>query len=313
MPRAALVPGPAGVIGNCRVIRPFRSPRRNRCAVMSATVSETTTARVDTAYRRDLDGLRGVAIALVVVFHIWFGRVSGGVDIFLVLSGFFFTGLLVRRAETGSVGIGVTLRRTGRRLLPAMVVVLAAVVAATAYTRPYTQWGDLAGQTLASLFYYQNWRLALTWSDYLAADPSVSPLQHLWSMAVQGQFYLRHCVVVAAVTPYLRRTGRIARVRAVLAVLISLAAALVSLLYAAHGAATHQGWNYYDSGARLWELLAGAALALAASAFALPRIVRGIAAVAGVAVVVACGWLIVDGANRIPVRRRWCRCWPHWR
>ncbi|WP_290050007.1 acyltransferase family protein, partial [Nocardia nova] len=149
-----------------------------------------------------------MAIALVVVFHIWFGRVSGGVDVFLVLSGFFFTGLLVRRAERGVVGIGFTVRRTGRRLLPAMVVVLAAVVAATVYTRPYTQWSDLAGQTLASLFYYQNWRLATSWSDYLAADPSVSPLQHLWSMAVQGQFYLLALVVVAAVATVLRRTGR---------------------------------------------------------------------------------------------------------
>ncbi|AHH19427.1 putative acyltransferase [Nocardia nova SH22a] len=259
----------------------------------------TDSAARATTYRSDLDGLRGVAIALVVVFHIWFGRVSGGVDVFLVLSGFFFTGLLVRRAETGSVGIGFTLRRTGRRLLPAMVVVLAAVVAATAYTRPYTQWGDLAGQTLASMFYYQNWRLALTWSDYLAADPSVSPLQHLWSMAVQGQFYLLALVVVAAVTAVLRRTGRIARIRPVLAVVIA-PAAVLSLLYAAHGAATHQGWNYYDSGARLWELLAGAALALAGPMLMLPRILRAVTAFAGVAVVVGCGWLIVDGANRYP-------------
>ncbi|MEV5651166.1 acyltransferase family protein [Nocardia sp. NPDC052254] len=250
-------------------------------------------------YRSDLDGLRGVAIALVVVFHIWFGRVSGGVDVFLVLSGFFFTGLLLRRAETGSVGVGFTLRRTGRRLLPAMVVVLAAVVATTAYTRPYTQWSDLAGQTLASLFYYQNWRLALTWSDYLAADPSVSPLQHLWSMAVQGQFYLLALVVVAVVTAVLRRIGRIEQVRPVLAV-VTAPAALLSLLYAAHGAATHQGWNYYDSGARLWELLAGAALALAGPMLTLPRILRGITAFAGVALVVACGWVIVDGANRYP-------------
>ena len=251
------------------------------------------------AYRTDLDGLRGVAIALVVVFHIWFGRVSGGVDVFLVLSGFFFTGLLVRRAETGSVGIGFTLHRTGRRLAPAMVVVLAAVVAATAYLRPYTQWADLAGQTLASLFYYQNWRLAFTWSDYLAADPSVSPLQHLWSMAVQGQFYLLALVVVAAVTAVLRRTGRTAQVRPVLAVVIA-PAAVLSLLYATHGAATHQGWNYYDSGARLWELLAGAAAALAGPRLTLPRFLRAITAFLGVAVVAACGWLIVDGANRYP-------------
>ncbi|WP_306306471.1 acyltransferase family protein [Nocardia veterana] len=250
-------------------------------------------------YRDDLDGLRGVAIALVVAFHIWFGRVSGGVDVFLVLSGYFFTGLLVRRAESGPVGVGFTVRRTLRRLLPAMVVVLVAVVVATICTRPYTQWSELAGQTLAALFYYQNWRLALSWSDYLAADPSVSPLQHLWSMAVQGQFYLLALLVVAVVAVLLRRSGRIALLRPVLGALVA-PAAVASFWYAAHGAATHQGWNYYDSGARLWELLAGSALALAGPALLVPRLLRTVTALAGVVGVVACGWLIVDGANRFP-------------
>ncbi|WP_227981632.1 acyltransferase family protein [Nocardia spumae] len=265
----------------------------------SAPRPDTGTSTRRAAYRGDLDGLRGVAIALVVAFHIWFGRVSGGVDVFLVLSGYFFTGLLVRRAETGTVGIGFTLRRTGRRLVPATVIVLAAVVVATVWTRPYTQWSDMAGQTLASLFYFQNWRLATTWSDYLAADPSVSPLQHLWSMAVQGQFYLLALLVVALVAVILRRTGRSAQLRPVLGA-ITAPAAVLSLWYATHGAATHQGWNYYDSGARLWELLAGAALALAAPAFTLPRVFRTVTALAGAAVVLACGWLIVDGANRYP-------------
>ncbi|WP_432279149.1 acyltransferase family protein, partial [Nocardia brasiliensis] len=59
----------------------------------------------DPRYRRDLDGLRGVAIALVVVFHVWFGKVSGGVDVFLVLSGFFFTAMVLRRAESGALGV----------------------------------------------------------------------------------------------------------------------------------------------------------------------------------------------------------------
>src|SRR4029079_2069417 len=78
-------------------------------------------------YRDDLDGLRGIAIALVAVFHIWFGRVSGGVDVFLALSGFFFGGRLLRTALTPGAALSPApeLMRLVRRLLPALVVVLA--------------------------------------------------------------------------------------------------------------------------------------------------------------------------------------------
>lgn len=250
-------------------------------------------------YRHDLDGLRGVAIALVVAFHIWFGRVSGGVDVFLALSGFFFTGSLLRGvAATGTVRVAHTARRLARRLLPALVTLLAAVIAATVLLRPFTQWGEMAAQTLASLLYYQNWHLALSWSDYLAADPSVSPLQHLWSMAVQTQFYLLALVAVAAVARLCLRFAHPGAVRPVLAILLG-AGAVASFLYAAHGTAVHQGWNYYDSFARAWELFAGALLAIAAPLLSPPRWVRVAAAVLGAVAVLTCGWLI-DGADRFP-------------
>ncbi|NKY52664.1 acyltransferase family protein [Nocardia vermiculata] len=267
---------------------------------MPGAVTDTATDQSrPVTYRKDLDGLRGLAIALVVVFHLWCGRVSGGVDIFLVLSGYFFTGSLLRRATSGGpVGIGTTLRRTARRLLPALVTVLAAVVVGTVLLRPYTQWSDLAGQTLASLLYYQNWQLATTWSDYLAADPSVSPLQHLWSMSVQGQYYVAALLVVAATVWICRRAGRDSAIRPALATVIGVGI-VASFLYATHGLATHQGWNYYDSAARAWELLIGAALALAATALRVPRPVRVVLAAAGLLVVFVGGW-ITDGASQFP-------------
>ncbi|MFI9408882.1 acyltransferase family protein [Nocardia gamkensis] len=251
------------------------------------------------AYRHDLDGLRGVAIALVVAFHIWFGRVSGGVDVFLVLSGFFFTGSLLRGAEsTGTVRVLHTAGRLARRLLPALVTLLAAVVAATVLLRPFTQWGEMAAQTLASLLYYQNWYLALSWSDYLAADPSVSPLQHLWSMAVQMQFYLLAILVVAPAAALCLRFARPGALRPALAALLA-ASTVASFVYAAHGTAVQQGWNYYDSFARAWELSAGGLLAIVAPWLKPPRPVRVAAAVLGAVMVLVCGWLI-DGADRFP-------------
>ncbi|WP_036569893.1 acyltransferase family protein [Nocardia sp. BMG51109] len=251
-----------------------------------------------TTYRLDLDGLRGVAIALVVVFHVWFGRVSGGVDVFLVLSGYFFTGMLLRRADSGSVGVLATLRRTARRLLPALVTVLATVVAATVLLRPYTQWNELSGQALASLLYYQNWQLALTWSDYAAADPAVSPLQHLWSMSVQGQFYLAVILLVAALAWLCAARGGAAIPRR-LSVTVFTVLAAGSFVYATLGTASHQGWNYYDSVARGWELLAGAVLYLVVPSLRPSRALRAVLAGFGIAAVIACGWLF-DGSSLFP-------------
>src|SRR5215467_6963582 len=77
------------------------------------------------SYRHDLDGLRGIAIALVAVFHVWFGRVSGGVDVFLALSGFFFGGKILRAALNPAVSLSPVSEviRLIRRLVPALVVV----------------------------------------------------------------------------------------------------------------------------------------------------------------------------------------------
>src|ERR1700760_5145185 len=97
-------------------------------------------------YRHDLDGLRGIAIALVAMFHVWFGRVSGGVDVFLALSGFFFGGRLLRAAMTPGTSLSPVpeVTRLVRRLLPALVVVLAASAILTILIQPETPWGTVA-------------------------------------------------------------------------------------------------------------------------------------------------------------------------
>ncbi|MFC8042794.1 acyltransferase family protein [Nocardia sp. NPDC057353] len=255
-------------------------------------------------YRHDLDGLRGVAIALVVVFHVWFGRVSGGVDVFLVLSGFFFTGMVLRRGAVGGVGVPAVFARTARRLLPALVVVLGAVTLWVVRELPYTQWTELSRQVLASLLYYQNWQLAAASADYLAADPSVSPLQHLWSMAVQGQFYLAVLLVIACTALVCRRVLRRPRLLRPAVGVLAAAGAAASFWYAATRPAAQQDWTYYDSAARAWELLAGALLAVVLGSVALPsgrfaRVVRGLLAVGGLAAVLACG-VLFDGAQQFP-------------
>ncbi|MCQ4121281.1 acyltransferase family protein [Rhodococcus tibetensis] len=249
-------------------------------------------------YRYDLDGLRGLAIALVVIFHLWLGRVSGGVDVFLVLSGFFFTGMLLRRSGDGGPAVREVLSRTARRLLPALVVVLAATVAMTVIVRPFTQWSAAADQVLTSLLYVQNWELARTAADYQAADASVSPMQHLWSMSVQGQFYLLILALVGVLAAGCRRIGRPTALQAVITMVVVVAGG-ASLLYATAVSHRHQGWAYYDTAARLWEPLAGALLACMIGRISLPRGVRAVLATTGLAVIAGCG-LMVDGAHLFP-------------
>lgn len=254
-------------------------------------------------YRYDLDGLRGIAIALVAVFHIWFGRVSGGVDVFLALSGFFFGGKILRAALNPDAVLSPVAEtvRLVRRLLPALVVVLAACGLLTVLVQPETRWETFADQSLASLGYYQNWELANTASDYLRAGEAVTPLQHIWSMSVQGQFYIAFLVLVAgcaALSGGLPRAGRAQRLRTVFLVLLS-ALTVASFVYAIVAHHSDQPTAYYDSFARAWELLLGALVGALVPHIRWPMWLRAVAGTVALAAVVSCGALI-DGVKEFP-------------
>ncbi len=250
-------------------------------------------------YRHDLDGLRGVAIALVAVFHVWFGRVSGGVDVFLALSGFFFGSSLLRKALTpgSSLSPWPQIKRLVRRLLPALIVVLAAAMLLTILIQPQTRWETFADQTLASLGYYQNWELSATAANYLRAGEAVSPLQHIWSMSVQGQFYIAFLALVLGLTALLRnRLG--GRLRAAfVAVLTVLTVASFVYAIVAHG--SDQVTAYYNSFARAWELLLGVLVGAMLPLITWPMWLRTLLASVGLLAILSCGALI-DGVKQFP-------------
>ncbi|WP_205877868.1 acyltransferase family protein [Mycobacterium camsae] len=248
-------------------------------------------------YRHDLDGLRGIAIALVAAFHIWFGRVSGGVDVFLALSGFFFGGKVLRAALGGKLSPATEVVRLIRRLLPALVVVLAACALLTVLIQPQTRWEAFADQSLASLGYYQNWELANSAADYLRAGEAVSPLQHIWSMSVQGQFYVAFLLAIAAVTYLLRKPlGR--HLRTVFVVLLS-ALTVASFVYAVIAHNAYQATAYYNSFARAWELLLGALVGAAVPYIRWPMWLRTAVATMALGAILSCGALI-DGVKEFP-------------
>lgn len=279
------------------------SPARPASAAVAEPAPAAMGNRQAGFYRHDLDGLRGVAIALVAMFHVWFGRVSGGVDVFLVLSGFFFGGKVLRSALNPALKPGASLSlvpeviRLVRRLLPALVVVLAACAVLTILIQPQTRWETFADQSLASLGYYQNWELAHTVADYLRAGEAVSPLQHIWSMSVQGQFYIAFLVLVFGLA-YLCRRRLGDRLRTMFVLLLgALTAASFGYAIIAHQA--NQASAYYNSFARGWELLLGALAGALVPYVRWPTWLRTVVATAALAAILSCGALI-NGVQEFP-------------
>lgn len=214
---------------------------------------------VERRFRHELEGLRAVAVVLVVVYHVWLGRVSGGVDVFFLLSGFLITGGLYRKAAGGTLRLGATWARQFARLLPAVAVVLLATVVAAALLLPETRWLPTVREIVASAVFLQNWELAADAVDYAARNDAASVVQHFWSLSVQGQFYLVWPVLVAAVAIVARRDGAGLH-RALTATL--LAVGVPSLAYSVLLTAGDQPLAYFHSLTRVWEFALGGLLAL---------------------------------------------------
>ncbi|MEU0269109.1 acyltransferase family protein [Nocardioides sp. NPDC006303] len=251
----------------------------------------------------EIHGLRGIALALVVAFHLFGnGRVSGGIDVFLVISGFLATRSLVGRAERGRVKLGEHYGRTFARLAAPALVVLAATAALMVVFIPQTLWTQTTRELVAAATYTLNWELIANQLTYGAAGPSSTPVQHFWSLAVQGQFFLLWPLVVVGLALVLRvvargRLGRLSLAR-VLFVLTATAFAL-SFAYAIKVSGSDQAAAYFNSLTRFWEIAAGALTALALRRLSLPEKIRPYAAWTGLALVVTCGF-VMDGADHFP-------------
>ncbi|MEU4652974.1 acyltransferase family protein [Streptomyces sp. NPDC023723] len=237
-------------------------------------------------FRPDIEGLRALAIGLVLLYHAGADRLAGGyagVDVFFVISGFLITGLLVRElGRTGRVSLTGFYARRMRRLLPSALTVLAAVVLAAWLLVPPADLRGVFLDVVAAALYAVNWRQAAEAVDYSALGTAASPVQHFWSLAVEEQFYVVWPLLLIAVAWWCRRRGRDVRPR--LALVLAVTAA-VSFWYAVTLTRQAAGAAYFSTGTRYWELAAGGLLALVPGGWwrRVPRWAAGAAGLAGVA------------------------------
>ena len=244
-------------------------------------------------YQPALDGVRAVAVAMVLLFHGGVGWMSGGyigVSVFFTLSGYLITSLLLAEADTtGTVRVGAFLSRRARRLLPASVVCIVAVAVCSRYGL-LDGVAHLERDLLGATFQVQNWVLLASGESYTDVLATVggqrSPLEHYWSLAIEEQFYWMWPLVFGWLAT--RRRSLLPRRLAVLTIAAVAAAPLIALTWGGDAA-------YWATPARLAEILLGAWLAVALAGRRVDRRWASLAPLALGVLVIAAVVLPADG------------------
>jgi peptidoglycan/LPS O-acetylase OafA/YrhL len=234
----------------------------------------TATTAVTGRHLPALNGLRGIAVIGVVAYHLQIGWAKGGylgVDLFFVLSGFLITTLLLEEwVGTGHVDLAAFWGRRARRLLPALFLVIAALalylVCNALFGGPgangLIDLSGLRGDAIATLLYVNNWHLIFAHQSYFAQFSTPSPLQHTWSLAIEEQFYLIWPPLLLVLLRYGRRGWR----RVGVTVTVALGVGSSVLMAALFHPGVDPSRIYYGTDTRLFDLMAGAAVAFLVAA-----------------------------------------------
>jgi peptidoglycan/LPS O-acetylase OafA/YrhL len=252
-------------------------------------------------FRADIQGLRAIAVLLVLAYHLWPDSLTGGfvgVDVFFVISGFLITAHLLQHPPRRGRDLLEFWGRRIRRLLPAAFLVLAVTAVASLLVAPDTRWAATAGQTIASALYVQNWALAANSVDYLAAAEPPTPVQHYWSLSVEEQFYLFWPILILAIFWLVRRT----RLGPTLVTRLAMLAVVAASLYISITATDSDPASaYFITPTRIWELAAGGFVATLPplGALRVPRRLGDAVAWLGLAMLLAAG-VIISGDTPFP-------------
>jgi peptidoglycan/LPS O-acetylase OafA/YrhL len=239
--------------------------RRIACAACPPTLKPPGTPVLHgQSHRPDIEGLRAIAVLLVLAYHGQVGLFAGGflgVDVFFVISGFLITrSLMLEGQHTGRIGLAEFYARRARRLLPAAALVLVVTAIGVRWLLPVTMWRSFGADIAASAVYVVNWRFAARSVDYLAEDILPSPVLHFWSLAIEEQFYIVWPLLIIAALWMARRRG--ANPRTVMAWTLGLLVIVPSLTWSMVATAAEPARSFFDTGTRMWELGLGGLTAL---------------------------------------------------
>jgi len=253
----------------------------------------------DLRRRLDIQGLRAIAVLLVVAYHARLPIPGGfvGVDVFFVVSGFVITAMLLReQSERGRIRFGHSYLRRFMRLAPALALMVGAVALVSAVVEnPFGAQQATARTGLGALLLSANGVIGLASGDYFAADATTNPLLNTWSLSVEEQFYLVFPALIGIGWTLARRRHRAAPLLLVTAIALpslalsiawSFGSPIVETLTGFFGGA--ESFAFYSSLARAWEFAAGALLALA-----MPRLEAPSAATARTIGVAGAGALVL--------------------
>lgn len=212
-------------------------------------------------YRSDIQGLRAIAVLLVVIYHSGVGFLSGGyigVDVFFVISGYLITGILIREIKhSNTLDLPAFYARRIRRLLPAATVVFVTTIILAWCLYSPLEFNQFSPSAIFSAIYLSNIWFAHVATDYLAEDASINPLLHTWSLSVEEQFY---CIWPALLLITLR-IGSPANLQSRLTIVIVFLC-LISFIAAVALTQYNQPWAFFSLPTRVWEFGLGGLIAL---------------------------------------------------
>ena len=226
---------------------------------------------IERKFRPEIEGLRIVAALLVAIYHIWFGKVSGGVDVFFVVSGFLITTSIISTInKTGEFKFWPYISKLMKRLFPLAFIIILVVLILSIFFLPSTIFDKTIKETFSSMFYYQNWQLAISNTDYLDANQMKSPFEHYWAMSIQGQFYIIWFILFSGILLLIKKYGLSNGKRLVNVVLGFLF--IVSFIYSVYLTAVNQPLAYFITFTRVWEFALGGLLCINLSSIKISNI-----------------------------------------